>query len=91
MTKTLLVAAAALALMTAGAFAQPVTSSTTSTQSTTSAPTLPSVSSSSSTQQTTGSDGTVTNKTQTYTNGATIAPSGDVTTTRRSTDTTTTR
>jgi hypothetical protein len=33
----------------------------------------------------------VTDKTRTYTNGTTVAPSGDLTTTRRSTDTTTTR
>jgi hypothetical protein len=92
MTKTWLAAAAALAMMTGGALAQSMTtSSSTSTESTVAAPVpVPGVVSASSSQQTVDSNGVETDKTQTYSNGTTINPSGDVSTTRRTTDTTTT-
>lgn len=91
MTKTWLAAAAALTLMTGGAFAQTSTSTTTSTESTTAAPVpMPGVVSASSSQQTVDSNGVETDKTQTYSNGTTVTPSGDVSTTRRTTESTTT-
>lgn len=92
MTKTWLAAAAALAMMTGGAFAQTTTSSTTSTQSTTAtpAPVVGAVSGSSR-QQTIDSSGVQTDKTQTYSNGTTVTPSGDLATTRKTTESTTTR
>jgi hypothetical protein len=91
MTKTWLAAGAALALMTGGALAQTSTSSTTSTESTTAAP-VPVVGavSASSSQQTMDSNGVETDKTQTYSNGTTVTPSGDVSTTRKSSESTTT-
>lgn len=92
MTKTWLAAAAALAMMTGGALAQTTTSSTTSTQSTTAAPVpVTGIVSASRSQQTTDSNGVETDKTQTYSNGATVTPSGELATTRKTTETTTTR
>ena len=91
MIRTWLAATTALALMTGVAVAQ-TSSSTTSTQSTTAAPApVYGGSSSSSSQQTTDSNGVQTDKTQTYTNGTTFTPSGAVSTTRKTTDSTTTQ
>lgn len=42
-------------------------------------------------EQTTDSNGVETDKTQTYSNGATVTPSGELATTRKTTETTTTR
>jgi hypothetical protein len=92
MIRTWLATAAVLAMMTGVALAQSSSSSTTSTQSTTAAPVpLYGGSSSSSTQQTTDSNGVQTDKTQTYTNGTAVTPSGIVSTTKKTTDSTTTR
>jgi hypothetical protein len=89
MIKTWLAAATALALMTGGALAQTSTSSTTSTQSTTAAPIpMASAISASRSQQTVDSNGVETDKSQTYSNGTTVSPSGDVSTTRKTTDST---
>ncbi len=90
MIRHLFVATAALALMTGAALAQ--TSSSTTTTSTTLAPAVvPGGISSSSSQQTTDSNGVTTDKSQTYTSGTTVSPAGDVSTTRKSTETTTVR
>jgi hypothetical protein len=89
MIRSWLVAATALAMMTGVAVAQTSSSSTTSTQSTTPAPAqVYGGSSSSSTQQTTNSDGIVRDKTQTYSSGNTVTPSGDLATTHKSSETT---
>jgi hypothetical protein len=91
MIRTWLAAGMALAMMTGVAAAQ-TSSSTTSTQSTTAIPApMYGGSSSSSSQQTTDSNGVQTDKTQTYTNGSTLTPSGTVSTTRKTTDSTTTQ
>ncbi len=92
MIRSWLVAATALAMMTGVAVAQTSSSSTTSTQSTT--PTAAPVyggSSSSSTQQTTDNNGVVRDRTQTYSSGSNVTPSGDLATTRKSSETTTVR
>jgi len=92
MIRTWLAATMALAMMTGVAAAQTSSSSTTTTQTT--APVLAPVyggSSSSSSQQTIDSNGVQTDKTQTYSNGTTITPSGAVSTTRKTTDSTTTQ
>ena len=67
-----LAAAIALATMTGAVLAQ-TSSSVTSTQSTTSSP-APSAASVSSSRQTTDSNGVVTDETQTFTSGTTLAP-----------------
>jgi hypothetical protein len=92
MIRTWLAATTALAMMTGVAVAQSSSSTTTSTQSATPVPApMYGGSSSSSSQQTTDSNGVQTDKTQTYTNGSTMAPSGSVSTTRKTTDSTTTQ
>ena len=92
MNKTWLAATMALAMMTGVALAQTSSSSTTTTQSTTAVPApVYGGSSSSSSQQTTDSNGIQTDKTQTYTSGTTVTPSGDLATTRKTTDTVTVR
>lgn len=92
MIRTWLAATMALSMMTGVALAQTSTSSTTSTQSTTAVPALvPGTAGVTNTQQTTDSDGVVTDKTQTYTSGTTVAPSHELATTRKTTETTTTR
>ncbi len=90
MIKYCLVAAAAFGIMTGAACAQ--TTSTTSTQTTTSMPS-PVVGSSidSSSQRTVDSNGVVTDKTKTYSAGTTITPSGDLATTKKTSETTTVR
>jgi hypothetical protein len=91
MTKTWFAAAAVLVMMTGGALAQTTTSSTTSTESTTAAPVpVVGVVSSSNRQQTIDSNGVQTDKTQTYSNGTTLTPAGDVSTTRKTSESTTT-
>jgi hypothetical protein len=92
MIKTWLTAGMALAMMTGVAVAQTSSSTTTSTQTTAPIPApVYGGSSSSSSQQTIDSNGVQTDKTQTYTNGSTVTPSGTVATTRKTTDTTTTQ
>ena len=87
-----LAAAITLAMMTGAVLAQTSSSSVTSTQSTTSSPVpVPGVASVSNSRQTTDSNGVVTDETQTYTSGTTLAPTGPVATTRKTTETTTTR
>jgi hypothetical protein len=89
MIRTLLAASMALALMAGVAVAQS-SSTTTSTQSSTSVPTpVIGGSSSSSTQQTTDCNGVVTNKSQTYTSGNTVAPAGNLVTSKKTTVSTT--
>jgi len=90
MIKYCLVATAAFGIMTGAACAQ--TTSTTSTQTTTSMPS-PIVGSSidSSSQRTVESNGVVTDKTKTYSAGTTITPSGDLATTKKTSETTTVR
>ncbi len=84
------VATTAFSLMAGVALAQ--TSTTTSTQSTTSVPaTTPGTTIDTSTQRTVNSDGVVTDKTKVYSNGTTVTPSGDLATTRKTTETTTVR
>ena len=91
MTKTWLAAAAALAMMTGGALAQTTTSLPTSNQSTTATPApVVGVVSASRSQQTVDSNGVETDKTQTYSNGTAVTPSGDVSTTRKTSESTTT-
>jgi hypothetical protein len=94
MIRFCLMATAAFGIMTGAAFAQlsSSTSTTTSTQSAT--PALPPVygtSMDSSTQRTVDSNGVVVDKTKTYTTGTGITPSGDLTTTRKATESTTVR
>jgi len=92
MIRTWLAAGMALAMMTGVAAAQTSSSSTTSTQTTSPIPApVYGGSSSSSSQQTIDSNGVQTDKTQTYTNGSTVTPSGTVSTTRKTTDSTTTQ
>lgn len=92
MIRSYLAAATALAMMTGVAVAQTSSSSTTSTQSTTAIPApVYGGSSSRETQQTTDSNGVVVDKTQTYSSGTAITPSGDLATTRKSSETTTVR
>jgi len=76
--------------MMTGVAAAQTSSSSTTTQSTT-APVAPVYggSSSSSSQQTTDSNGVTQDKTQTYSNGSGLTPSGDVATTHKSSETTT--
>jgi len=92
MIRTCLAATTALAMMTGIAVAQTSSSTTTSTQTTAPIPApVYGSSSSSSSQQTIDSNGVQTDKTQTYTNGTTVAPSGTVETTRKTTESTTTQ
>jgi hypothetical protein len=92
MIRNWLAATTALAMMTGVAVAQTSSSTTTSTQMTAPIPApVYGGSSSSSSQQTTDSNGVQTDKTQTYTNGTTMTPSGTMSTTRKTTDTTTTQ
>ena len=97
MIKTFLAIPLALSMMTGIAFAQMSTSSTTTTTTDTPvvvvAPILPmvGVTSSTATQSKTSFDGTVTDKTQTYTTGTAVTPSGNLVTTKKSTESTTTR
>jgi hypothetical protein len=89
MIKFCLVATAALGILAGGAVAQTSTSTTTSTQSTTPiAPPVYGTSMDSSTQRTVDSNGVVVDKTKTYTTGTGITPSGDLTTTRKTTEST---
>jgi uncharacterized lipoprotein YajG len=90
MIRSYLAAAAALAMMTGVAVAQTSSSSTTSTQSTTATPApVYGGSVSSSSQQSTSSNGVTVDKTQTYANGIGVTPTGDLATTKKSTETTT--
>jgi hypothetical protein len=90
MIKFCLAATAAFGVMSGVCFAQ--TSTTTSTQSTTSTPAPVSGGTfDSSTQRTVDSNGVVIDKSRTLTTGTTITPSGDLGTTRRTTETTTVR
>lgn len=92
MIKTCLTATTILALMSGLALAQTSTTSTTTTQTT--APVavpMPGATTWSTSQRTTDVDGVTTDKTRAVTTGTTIAPNGDVATTRRTTETTTTR
>jgi hypothetical protein len=92
MIKMWLAASMALALMTGVAVAQSSSSTTTSTQSATPVPApMLGGSSATSSQQSTDSNGVVTDKTQTYTNGTTISPSGNLVTTKKTTDSTSTQ
>ncbi len=97
MIKTFLAIPLALSMMTGVAFAQSSMSSTTTTTTNPPvvviAPVLPmvGVTSSTATQSKTSFDGTVTDKTQTYTTGSAITPSGDLVTTKKTTESTTTR
>ena len=92
MYKTLLTALAVLPLISGIAVAQTTTSTTTSTQSTT-VPVAPLVgaTSTSSSQRTVDSMGVVTDKSQSTMTGTSVSPSGDTSTTRKSTETTITR
>ena len=89
MIKTWLVAAAALAMTTGIALAQTSSSSTTTTQTAVPVPAPVIGSAGSSHTQSTDSNGVMTDKTQTYSNGTSVAPSGSLTTTRKTTSTTT--
>jgi hypothetical protein len=91
MIRPWLAAAVALAMTTGVAVAQTSSSSTTSTQSTTAAPAVVyGGSSSTSTHQTTSSDGVMTDRTQTKSNDTNVSPAGDLMTTKKSSETTTT-
>jgi hypothetical protein len=92
MIKFCLAATAALGIMTGVGLAQTSTSTTTSTQST--APAAPptfGTSMDSSSQRTVDSNGVVIDKQKTYTSGTGITPNGDMSTTRKSTESTTVR
>ena len=92
MIRFCLAATAAFGIMTGAAFAQTSTSTTTSTQSAT--PVLPPVygtSMDSRTQRTVDSNGVAVDKTKTHTTGTGITPGGDLTTTRKTTESTTVR
>jgi hypothetical protein len=91
MIKFCLMATAALGIIGGSALAQ--TSSTTSTQTTTSVPAAPvgAATIDTSSQRTVDSNGVVTDKTKVYTSGTSITPSGDMATTRKTTETTTVR
>jgi hypothetical protein len=92
MIKTWLAASMALALMTGVAVAQSSSSTTTSTQSATPVPApMLGGSSSSSTQQNTNSNGVVTDRSKTTTNGTSVTPYGNLETTRKTTDSTSTQ
>jgi hypothetical protein len=92
MNKFGLVVTAALGVMAGGAIAQTSTSTTTSTQSTTPvSPPAYGTSMDSTTQRTVDSNGVVVDKSKTYTTGTGIAPNGDMTTTRKTTESTTVR
>jgi hypothetical protein len=92
MIRTWLTAGMALAMMTGVAVAQTSSTTTTSTQTTAPVPApVYGSSSSSSSQQTIDSNGVQTDKTQTYSNGTAVTPSGTVATTRKTTDSTTTQ
>jgi hypothetical protein len=93
MIRTWLTAGMALAMMTGVAVAQTSSSSTTTSTQTTAPVPAPvyGSSSSSSSQQTIDSNGVQTDKTQTYTNGSVVTPSGTVATTRKTTESTTTQ
>jgi hypothetical protein len=93
MTRTWLAATTALALMTGIAVAQ-TTETTTTTESTSAVPVVPVVPPTvvqSTTQRSVDPNGVVTDHTKTVTQGTTMSPYGDTTTTRRTTDTTTVR
>jgi hypothetical protein len=92
MIKFCLAGTAALGIMTGVGLAQTSTSTTTSTQST--APAAPptfGTSMDSSSQRTVDSNGVVIDKQKTYTSGTGITPNGDMSTTRKSTESTTVR
>jgi hypothetical protein len=92
MIKFGLMATAVFGIMAGAAIAQTSTSTTTSTQSTTPvAPPAYGTSMDSTTQRTVDSNGVVIDKSKTYTTGTGIAPNGDLTTTRKSTESTTVR
>jgi hypothetical protein len=88
MFKSLIAATAMVGLMTGVSLAQ--SSTTTTTQSTTSVPPpVAGVAVDSMSRRTVDADGVVTDKTKTYATGTTMAPSGDLATTRKTTETTT--
>ena len=92
MIRLCLAATAACGIMTGAAFAQTSTTTTTSTQST--VPVLPpayGTSMHSSTQRTVDSNGVVVDKSKTDTTGTGITPGGDLTTTRKTTESTSVR
>jgi len=92
MIRTWLAAATGLALMTGVAAAQMSSSSSTSTQTTTStAVPMPGSSSESHSQRTIDSNGVVIDKSRSNSTGVSVTPSGDVATTRKSTESTTVR
>jgi|GEM_PF-2524936 len=91
MTKTWLVAAAAIAVTIGGAQAQTSSSTTTSTQTTNPLP-APSTAATVDTtnQRTTDAYGNVIDKNRTTTTGTVVSPLGDTTTTKKTVDTITT-
>jgi hypothetical protein len=92
MIKFGLAATAAFGIMTGVCLAQTSTSTTTSTQS--AAPAYPApygTTMDRSSQRTIDSNGVVIDKTKTYTTGTGIAPDGDLSTTRKTTESTTVR
>jgi hypothetical protein len=92
MIKFGLAATAAFGIMTGVCLAQTSTSTTTSTQS--AAPAYPApygTTTDRSSQRTIDSNGVVIDKTKTYTTGTGIAPDGDLSTTRKTTESTTVR
>jgi hypothetical protein len=92
MIRFCLVATAAFGLMAGAAIAQTSTSTTTSTQSTSpAAPPVYGTSMDSTTQRTVDSNGVVVDKSKTYTTGTGIMPNGDLTTTRKTTESTSVR
>jgi len=92
MIKTYLAATTILALMTGFAVAQTSSTSTTTIQTTAPIAAPPAGTTSWSTsQRTTDVDGVTTDKTRAVTTGTTVAPNGDIATTRRATETTTVR
>ncbi len=92
MTRYVLAATTAFALMTGIAAAQTSSSTSTTTQSTTLIPVpLSGSSSETNTRTTIDGNGVVTDKTQTFSRGTVVYPSNGATTTSRTTETTTTR
>jgi hypothetical protein len=94
MIRFCLAATAAFGIMTGTAFAQTSSSTSTTTSTQSAAPVLPPVYGSatdSSTQHTVDSNGVVVDKTKTSTTGAGITPGGDLTTTRKTTESTSVR
>jgi hypothetical protein len=93
MTKTWLAATTALALMTGIAVAQTV-ETTTTTEQTSAVPVVPVVPPAvvqSTSQRTIDANGVVTDHSKTVTQGTSVSPYGDTTTTRRTTETTSVR